>query len=180
MDFTSASHFTSCPYFYDNNTFLFFLLDLQNIFVHLSSPAFFNNIVRLKCSVDTNQPVAYKWFKNNITLDASRDSRLQVLPSGVLRIRDYRVSDDGSYFCRAENAYKAINSREVTVAGQCKFDSRIYSCARDIRAWLHELEYSDGRSVVLDFYTKLQRCFRLLHYVARKIRGLIDLSRGTN
>ena len=98
------------------------MLDLQNISVHLSSPAFFNNIVRLKCFVETNQPVAYKWFKNNITLDASRNSRLQVLPSGVLRIRDYRVSDDGSYSCRAENAYKAIHSREVTVAGQCKFD----------------------------------------------------------
>ena len=106
--------------------FSLLLLVLQNISVYLSSPVFFNNTVRLKCSVETNQPVTYVWFKNNITLDTSRDSRLEVLPSGVLRIRDYRISDNGNYSCRAENAYKAVNSREVNVVGQSKFDFSYY------------------------------------------------------
>ena len=100
--------------------FLFSTLDLQNISVHLSSPALFSNVVRLKCSVETNQPVKYTWFKDNIALSVSRDSRLDVLPSGVLRIRDYNTSDDGNYSCRAENSYKVITSRCLKVVGQGK------------------------------------------------------------
>ena len=100
--------------------FLYLSSDLQNISVHLSSPALFNNVVRLKCDVKTNHPVKYTWFKDNIALIASKDARQEVLPSGVLRIRDYRISDNGNYSCRAENAFKVITSRGLKVTGQCK------------------------------------------------------------
>ena len=66
--------------------------------------------------------MTYTWFKENIPLNAFRGDRLEVLSSGVLRIRDFKISDNGNYSCRAENAYKAITSRGVKVDGQCKFD----------------------------------------------------------
>ena len=60
----------------------------------------------------------YTWFKDNVVLSVSGDSRLEALPSGILRIRDYNISDDGNYSCRAENSYKVITSRDIKIVGQ--------------------------------------------------------------
>lgn len=104
-------------------SFSFFLVvDLRNITIHLSYPAVFNNAVRLKCNVETNQHVTYTWYKDNVMLNASENGRLEYLPSGVLRINSYKVSDNGNYSCRAENSYKRVSSRAVNVEGRRKLE----------------------------------------------------------
>ena len=98
----------------------YFVLDLRSILLRHSSPVLYGNVVRLHCMVDTNyQLLNYSWFKDNIILKLTDGERMQTLPSGILKIRNYKVSDNGNYSCRVNNGYKEMNSDMLSVQGQC-------------------------------------------------------------
>ncbi|XP_013386337.1 protogenin B-like [Lingula anatina] len=57
---------------------------------------------RMSCAVKESLPLPhYSWLKNNQTL--TQDSRLVMLPSGVLQINQVQDSDAGQYVCMASN-----------------------------------------------------------------------------
>ncbi|XP_028402600.1 protogenin-like [Dendronephthya gigantea] len=97
---------------------------LQGISVQLASPVLLNNVVRITCIVDTNQPVKLSWFKDNIELDTSQDKRLET--SGILRIIDYKASDNGIYSCQARTGFKVITSKGVKVFGNAAVNTSVH------------------------------------------------------
>ena len=114
-----------------------FLSDLQGIFVELASPVLLNNVVRIKCCVDTNQPVKFSWFKDNIALDMTEDKEHGIC--GTLRIIDYKVSDNGIYSCEARTDFKVITSKGIKVfgKGELNFIAAVYDVERGYKPFWH-------------------------------------------